>query len=159
MSRLGQFIQHSPVNAAAGSAHCINRWLLRAIVAALIYSRSTLTGVPMSHSWLFDTSVSASAATSLSIQRRADEIAAEMFARAEKRRLAFADLRSEFASPADRISAWERLHGLRLPSNSGHAILLSVSQSTGLTLDQIRDEQGSRNERSASRASSTSVYG
>jgi hypothetical protein len=82
-----------------------------------------------------------------------------MFARAEKRRLAFADLRSEFASPADRIGAWERLHGLRLPSDSSHAVLLSVAQSTGLTLDQIRDEQGRRNERSAPRAPSTSVYG
>lgn len=113
----------------------------------------------MLHSWPFDADVPAIAARSLSIQRRADEIAAEMFARAEKRRLAFADLRSEFASPADRISAWESLHGLRLPSNSSHAILLSVSQSTGLTLDQIRDEQGSRKERSATRARSTSVYG
>jgi hypothetical protein len=113
----------------------------------------------MSHSWLFDTGVPASAATSLSIQRRTDEVAAEMFAREEKRRLAFAHLRSEFASPADRISAWERLHGLRLPSNSSHAILLSVSQSTGLTLDQIRDEQGIRNERSVTGPRPTSVLG
>jgi hypothetical protein len=113
----------------------------------------------MSHSWLFDSSASPSAATSISIQKRSDEIAAETFARAEKRRLAFADLRSEFSSPADRISAWEKLHGLRLPSDSSHAILESISQSTGLTLDQIRDEQRSRKERSGSPARSTSVYG
>jgi hypothetical protein len=113
----------------------------------------------MSHSWLFDASVSTSAATSLSIQKRSDEIAAEIYARAEKRRLAFANLRLEFASPADRISAWEKLHGLRLPSDLSHAVLLSVAQTTGLTLDQIREEQRSRNERSADRPRSTSVYG
>jgi hypothetical protein len=113
----------------------------------------------MSQSWLFDSSVPASAATSLSIQKRSDEIAAEMYARAEKRRLAFANLRSEFASPADRISAWEKLHGLRLPSDMSHGILLSISQSTGLTLDQIRDEQRSRKERTGSPVPSKSVYG
>jgi hypothetical protein len=97
-----------------------------------------------SHSWLFTNAVRSHPATTLTIQKRADEIAAEMFARAEKRRLAFEELKSALYTPADRISAWEKLYGLRLPSDSTHAILVSIARSTGLTLAQVRDEQKSR---------------
>lgn len=97
-----------------------------------------------SDSWLFTGDMPVSAAKSLAIQRRSDEIAAEMFARGEKRRLAFEELRSTLYSPRDRINAWERLHGLQLPFDSKHPILLSIASSTGLTLAQVCDEQEAR---------------
>jgi hypothetical protein len=112
-----------------------------------------------SHSWLFTNDVLAHPTTSMTIQKRADEIAAEMFAKAEKRRLALEELKSEFHSPADRIRAWEKLYGLRLPFDSSHAILATIAQSTGLTLAQVRDEQRSRNTQAASRPVSRDVYG
>jgi hypothetical protein len=98
-----------------------------------------------SHSWLFAGDAPSGAAKSLAIQRRADEIAAERFSQSEKRRLAFEELRSTLYSPQDRINAWEKLHGLRLPFDSAHPILLSIADNTGLTLAQVRDEQQARN--------------
>jgi len=98
-----------------------------------------------SPSWWFAGDAPSEAAKSLAIQRRADEIAAESFARAEKRRLAFEELRSVLYSPQDRINAWERLHGLQLPFDSAHPILLSIAHDTGLTLAQVCDEQQARN--------------
>jgi hypothetical protein len=112
-----------------------------------------------SQSWLFAHDAIAHSATSVTIQQRADEIAAEMFQRAEKRRLAFAELKSELYTPTDRISAWEKLHGLRLPSDSGHAVLAFIARSTGLTLAQVHDEQRSRNELAAARARASSEQG
>jgi len=97
-----------------------------------------------SDSWLFSGEVPPSEMKSQIIQRRADEIAAEVYARAEKRRLAFEELRSALYSPQDRISAWEKLHGLRLPLDSKHPVLLSIARSTELTLEQVQDEQEAR---------------
>jgi hypothetical protein len=78
---------------------------------------------------------------SAAIQRRMEEIVAERFARAEKRRLALEKLKSAFYSPADRIAAWERLHELRLPFDAHHPVLLSIAASTALSLAEVRDEQ------------------
>jgi hypothetical protein len=102
-----------------------------------------------SNSWLFTHDMQASPSAALALQRRADEIAAETFERAEKRRISFAELKSDLHSPAGRISAWEKLHGLRLPSDPRHAVLTLIAQSTGLTLAQVRDEQRIRSEQKA----------
>ena len=107
-----------------------------------------------SPSWSFanDALSSATATPSLTAQKRTEEIAAELFARAEKRRLAFEELKSTIYSPADRIIAWEKLFGLRLPSDAEHAILPSIARATGLTLAQVLDEQKNRNLLAGSRA-------
>jgi len=107
-----------------------------------------------STSWLFSQDV---AATSLTLQRRAEEIAAETFERAEKRRLALAELKSGLYTPTERISAWEKLHGLRLPSDVGHPVLGFIARSTGLTIAQVRDEQQCRNERAVARESASNL--
>jgi hypothetical protein len=113
-----------------------------------------------SHSWLFTgDDIPVGAAKSLAIQRRTDEIAAEMFARVEKRRLAFEELRSTLYSPRDRINAWEKLHGLQLPFDSKHPILLSIADSTGLTLAQVCEEQEARNDKTATPVHSPGVIG
>jgi len=112
-----------------------------------------------SNSWTFTHDPQAPRTVALTTQKRAEEIAAEDFERAEKRRLAFAELKSEFSSPADRIRAWEKLHGLRLPVDAGHAILSVVARCTALTLAQVRDEQRARNERVPALVSAPSAYG
>ena len=104
-----------------------------------------------SESWLFSGDVPFGETQSATIQRRTDEIAAETFARAEKRRLAFEELKSALYSPRERIGAWEKLHGLQLPLDSKHPILLSIARSTELTLEQIRGEQEARRSLKAAR--------
>ena len=59
-----------------------------------------------SPSRLFDYDLDAGPSPTLALQRRADEIAAEEFERAERRRVAFAGLKSDLSSPAERIRAW-----------------------------------------------------
>ena len=109
-----------------------------------------------SNSWLFANDVSHSG-TSLTIQKRTEEIAAEMFARSEKRRLAFEQLKSVLYSPAERIGAWEKLYGLRLPSDSSHPILSSIARTTELTLAQVLDEQKNRSAQTGKSAASLNV--
>ena len=109
-----------------------------------------------SHSWLFSQDVSA---TSLTLQKRAEEIAAETFERAEKRRLALAELKSGLYSPSERITAWEKLHGLRLPSDVDHPVLGFIARSTGLTVAQVRDEQRSRSEQAGARVRASNLQG
>jgi hypothetical protein len=100
-----------------------------------------------SPSRLFDYDLDAGPSPTLALQRRADEIAAEEFERAERRRVAFAGLKSDLSSPAERIRAWEKLFGLRLPLDARHAVLVCIAQSTGLTLAEVRYEQASRSGR------------
>jgi hypothetical protein len=110
-----------------------------------------------SRSWLFTSEVPAGPARRLAIQRRADEIAAETFAETEKRKLAFEELKSTLYSPRDRINAWEKLHGLKLPFDSQHPILQSIASSTELTLGQVLDEQEERNKNAGGRGPSPAV--
>jgi len=111
----------------------------------------------ISDSWLFSGEMSSSETRSQTIQRRSDEMAAEVYARAEKRRLAFEELRSVLYSPHERISAWEKLHGLRLPLDSNHPILLSIARSTELTLEQVQGVQEAR--KGGGRTPPLGVYG
>ena len=39
---------------------------------------------------------------------------------------------------------WEKLHGLRLPSDTSHPILDVIAVGTRLSLDEVRDEQRAR---------------
>lgn len=95
----------------------------------------------------------------MTLQKHAEELTAERFEKAEKRKLAVAELKSELYSPAERIRAWEKLHDLRLPLGSDHLVLAFVARSTGLTLAQIRDEQKIRSERAGAPVRAPNVYG
>ncbi|MEJ0037715.1 MAG: hypothetical protein WDO68_16845 [Gammaproteobacteria bacterium] len=97
-----------------------------------------------SNSWLMAYDPPARRSLSTTVEKHTEDLVAEEFERAEKRRLALAELKSEFFSVTDRIRAWEKLHGLRLPSDSAHMVLSVIARCTGLTLDQIRDEQRAR---------------
>jgi hypothetical protein len=72
--------------------------------------------------------------------------------RAHQRGLELAVQRSELNPPDVRIRAWEKLHGLRLPSDSAHPILDVIAVGTRLTLAEIQAEQRARAGSPAERA-------
>jgi hypothetical protein len=72
--------------------------------------------------------------------------------RADRRRHELAEQRSELNPPDVRIRAWEKLHGLRLPSDSAHPILDVIAVGTRLTLEEVQAEQRARASRRVSLA-------
>jgi hypothetical protein len=62
----------------------------------------------------------------------------------------YEELRSEFNSTAVRIRAWEKLHGLQLPTSSLHPVLRVISAATGIPIAAIREEQQLRRDARAS---------
>jgi hypothetical protein len=77
-------------------------------------------------------------------QTPAERFAQEEQQRAERRQREIAEQRSDTNSPDVRIHAWERLHGLRMPSDPAHPVLNVIAASTRLTPAQIREEQAAR---------------
>ncbi|MGH8141014.1 MAG: hypothetical protein ACREU2_00635, partial [Steroidobacteraceae bacterium] len=63
---------------------------------------------------------------------------------AERREHELAEQTSLANSPADRIRIWERLHEITLPISPSHRLLEIIAANTGLTLEQVRDEQQHR---------------
>jgi hypothetical protein len=64
--------------------------------------------------------------------------------RERKRTSQFEELRSEVNSVPVRIRAWEKMHGLRLPSDPTHPILRVIASTTGVSLAHLREEQEAR---------------
>ena len=62
----------------------------------------------------------------------------------ERRRVELLELSSTAHSPDARIRAWERAHGLSLPRDAAHPVLVTVAAATRLTLEQVREEQRRR---------------
>jgi hypothetical protein len=53
-------------------------------------------------------------------------------------------LRLEVHAVPVRIRAWEKMHGLRLPSDPAHPILRVIASNTGISLACLREEQRAR---------------
>jgi hypothetical protein len=87
------------------------------------------------------------------VQTPAERFAHEEQEREERKRRQLAEQRSDANTPDIRIRAWEKLHGLRLPSDPAHPILDVIAVSTRLTLMQVREEQGARAARAAAKHS------
>ena len=68
-------------------------------------------------------------------------LAVEEKMRAETRRLEQAELCLSSYSPAARIRAWEKMHGLQLPLKATHPILQVIASATHLTLAEVPQEQ------------------
>ena len=51
---------------------------------------------------------------------------------------------SPFATPQERIRLWESLHGLALPRDPGHRLIRVIATNTGLTVQDVHDEQTRR---------------
>jgi len=102
-----------------------------------------------SSSWLFTHDTQARHAAGDLIKTHAERLAVEQLERAEQRRLALLEQRSESNTPQMRIRTWEKLHGLRLPSDPHHNVLPAIAQSTGLSLNEVLEEQRVRGATSA----------
>lgn len=88
----------------------------------------------------FDSSAYASQQSEL-LRTHAQMLAAEADANAARRRVELEELCSDLMSPEQRIRAWERVHGLRLPRDPNHRILASIALKTRLTLEQVQAVQ------------------
>jgi hypothetical protein len=76
-------------------------------------------------------------------------LAVEDEARAQQRRLDLAEQCSDANPPEARIRTWEKLHGLRMPSDPEHPILDVISVSTRLRLCDVLAVQAARKQRNA----------
>lgn len=73
-----------------------------------------------------------------------ERLALEEEERARRRNSQLEELRSEVNAVAVRIRAWEKMHGLRLPSDPSHPILHVIASNIGTTLACLREEQQAR---------------
>jgi DNA-binding transcriptional regulator YiaG len=59
----------------------------------------------------------------------------------ERRQRELLEQASTLNTPAARIRIWERLHRVSLPRDPQHRLLDVIATNTGLTVDEVRDEQ------------------
>src|SRR5579871_4961829 len=59
----------------------------------------------------------------------------------ERRQQELDQQRSPSNTPADRIRIWERLHQVELPRSPEHRLIGVIAAHTGLSPDEVRDEQ------------------
>jgi hypothetical protein len=78
------------------------------------------------------------------VKTHAERLALDEHERAQRRRLELAEQRADLNPPDVRIRAWEKVHALRLPDDPRHPVLNVIAIATGLTLAQVREEQGAR---------------
>lgn len=81
------------------------------------------------------------------IRTHTERLALEERERAERRRIELAEQCSDMNPPDVRIRMWEKVHGLRLPSDPMHPVLDTVAASTRLTIAEVREEQRIRSAR------------
>ena len=80
-------------------------------------------------------------------------LAVEEEARAQKRRHDLAEQCSDANAPETRIRTWERLHGLRMPSDPAHPILDIIAINTRLRSCDVHAVQAARGQRAPEAAS------
>ena len=85
------------------------------------------------------------------VRTGAERLAHEQQEREEKRRLDLAEQRSDLNPPEVRIRMWEKIHGLRLPTDPEHPIVDVIAMSTRLTIEEVHREQQSRMSQGARR--------
>ena len=75
------------------------------------------------------------------LRTHAEMLAAEAEANAARRRVELEELCSDLMTPEERIRAWERVHGLKLPRDPNHRVLGAIALRTRLTLEQVQTVQ------------------
>ena len=63
---------------------------------------------------------------------------------AERRRHDLAEQSSRLKTAEERIRIWERIHEIPLPRDSAHRLVEIIAANTGLTDEDVRDEQQRR---------------
>ncbi len=62
----------------------------------------------------------------------------------ERRQRELVEQSSLANTPSERIRIWERLHQVKLPVSSAHSLVEVIAADTGLSADEVRDEQRQR---------------
>jgi hypothetical protein len=75
------------------------------------------------------------------VRTHAERLAMDAEERLHQRQHALAEQTSTVNPPDVRIRAWEKVHALRMPGDETHPVLDVIAHGTGLTLEQIREEQ------------------
>jgi len=109
---------------------------------ALLIVEAPPMNLPSHPVWVKPLEARSTAAQIIADHRARIEV--EETARAEKRRVQLADQASDMHSASERIRVWEKIHGLRLPSDPSHPILDVVAVATRLTLSEVQEEQRAR---------------
>ena len=78
------------------------------------------------------------------VRTHAERLAQDAEERLHQRQRELAEQSSTANPPDVRIRAWEKVHALRLPGDAAHPVLDVIAHGTGLTLEQIRQEQRAR---------------
>lgn len=86
------------------------------------------------------------------VRTHAERLALDAEERRHQRQHALAEQSSAVNPPDVRIRAWEKVHALRMPGDAAHSVLDVIAHGTGLTLEQIREEQRVRAALHAKRA-------
>src|ERR1700757_626524 len=63
---------------------------------------------------------------------------------AERRRLDLAEQSSRLKTAEERIRIWERIHEVTLPRDTAHNLVEIIAANTGLSEDDVREEQRRR---------------
>jgi len=78
------------------------------------------------------------------VRTHAERLAQDAEERLQQRQRELAEQNSIANPPDVRIRAWEKVHALRMPGDAAHPVLDVIAHGTGLTLEQIREEQRAR---------------
>jgi hypothetical protein len=106
--------------------------------------RAQLEKLMASSSWPFANSTDPRPTAQAALTDYRARHALEEYERAQQRRLELAEQHCLENPPAARIRAWEKVHGLSLPSDSAHPILDVIAVGTRLTLAEVQAEQRAR---------------
>jgi hypothetical protein len=68
-------------------------------------------------------------------------VAAHQAEAVERRQMELLEQRSSMNTPAMRIRIWERLHQVDLPRSPSHRLIDAIAAQTGLTSEDVREEQ------------------
>lgn len=74
---------------------------------------------------------------------------------AARRKVDLAAQSSRLNSAEERIRIWERLHEVNLPRDPAHRLIAIIAANTGLTEDEVLDEQRRRADARLARAAAT----
>jgi hypothetical protein len=73
-----------------------------------------------------------------------ERVAAHQAEVLERRQQELTEQASTMNTPAARIRIWERLHQVALPRTPNHKVLQVIASHTGLSIEEVRDEQRQR---------------
>jgi len=91
------------------------------------------------------------------IRSHAERLAQDAEERRHQRQRELAEQSSTANPPDARIRAWEKVHALRMPGDAAHPVLDVIAHGTGLTLEQIREEQRARLARHTKRSAGSTA--